>query len=121
MTTLELYLLTRVGNFHDFFMMIGVLSGIPIMICSALFFIVIDACNSGTKQQLVIFKKWAISISSICGISFFLATMTPSNKEIAFIITSKWVTNNEEMKKLPENVLKITNKFLEKYSDGDKK
>ena len=45
-----------------------------------------------------------------CG--FFL----PTNKELAVIITRHWAMNSEEMQKLPDNVVKTLNTFLEEYN-----
>lgn len=45
------------------------------------------------------------------------AVLIPSRQDVALIIAGHWASNNEEMKKLPDNVLKPLNNFLERANE----
>lgn len=72
------------------------------------------AVTSGTK----VFILGVILSTGSC----FGSKLMPSRSDIAIILAGSWVTNNEEMQKLPDNVLGVVNKYLSGYlEEGEKK
>ena len=50
-----------------------------------------------------------------------LAMFIPSEKQMMYIIGGYAATNVENIEKLPKNVVNAANKFLESYTDTEKK
>lgn len=122
MTTLELYLITRLDDIRSLLEAPGLIAlllaaitllGIALLICNTTddkpSDNIIRIINKALKITTCIF---IFSITVLPTIKAFI----PSTKDIAVIIAGKYATNSEEMKKLPDNVLKTFNTFLEKYN-----
>lgn len=66
-----------------------------------------------------IFKKYAMRLFTVIVILLSVSTgitvITPSRADIAVILAGTWATNNDEMKRLPDNVVGTINKFLDDY------
>lgn len=106
-----LYLITRLEGITVFETAGIVISG---MGCAALLIGLII----GTAEDfdcLPSIKKY-LKIAAICVFSFsFLRVFTPTVGEMAFIYLTPKVINNEQVQKIPENVLKLLNVKLEQY------
>lgn len=62
-------------------------------------------------------KKFIVAVIVLTIISIFV----PGEKQILTIAGGYAVTNDAEVKKLPDNILKAANSYLEKINDANKK
>lgn len=60
-----------------------------------------------------LYKKILVSLIVCFSISSFLNTALPSNKQMLMIAGGYAVSNNAELKAMPENVLKAVNSYLD--------
>jgi hypothetical protein len=44
-----------------------------------------------------------------------IASLLPTNKQLAMIVAGNWVVNSEDIRELPDNVAKTLNQFLDSY------
>jgi hypothetical protein len=51
--------------------------------------------------------------------SYAMSKLTPDRKDLAIIFAGSWATSNAEMQKLPENVVKTMNKFMDSYLEPE--
>lgn len=69
-------------------------------------------------------KPYKIRFIVISGIAFFISILTPSTSTCYLIFgvteTAKYINNNEEIKKLPDNAVKALNYWLEEQIKEDK-
>lgn len=119
MSVWELYWLTRLGPIHDFLKLISVLSGLTIVL--PLVGYIMCVIEDASKEVTDLVKKFLIVFSVVLTLSSLGQLFVPSNKDLTIILGGYWVTNSEEVKKLPENVAKTINDFLEKYQDDENK
>lgn len=59
------------------------------------------------------FKKLSVGAAWICGISLVLNLFVPSSKTIIAMVTVPAVVNNAEVQKLPTNLIRFINEYLE--------
>ncbi len=118
MSFLQLYLLTRLPQIHDLFLfsaatvlILGFITLFTIGIDAAL-----DASEASTKRFIIFIKYIAIIITPLA----IGATMIPDRSDMAIIFASHWASNSEEVKKLPDNVVKTMNKFMDQYIQDKK-
>lgn len=116
MSMWELYWLTRLHPVGKFFGLLAFVFFVILMIL-AFYMTCRSADGEDIKDESQVFKKVVIC-TLFCS---FAAILTPSNKDIAIILGGYWVSNSEEVKKLPVNVVKTVNDFLEKYQDDEEK
>jgi hypothetical protein len=67
-----------------------------------------------TYYYKAIVKPWLIGLLILCGIA---ATVLPSQKDMLLLVGGYAVTNNKELTKLPDNVLRAANTYLEAIQD----
>lgn len=117
-----LYWITRLESMKE---LCGVLMFIGIILSVVVGFIALfcyfDHASFG-KEEDNFFKKLKrafislIIVSTLFGVAYIFI---PTTKEVAFIYltskTTKWAENNEQVQKLPDNVLKMLNTKMEQY------
>ena len=107
-----IYLCGLADNFIILFGIIGGLFGV----ISIIYFFYWADCGKGSYK----IKYPIISITFI-----FLAMLIPSTKTCYLILgvteTVEYISNNEEIKKLPDNAVKALNYWLEEQVKEDKK
>lgn len=103
----ELYWLTRCQSLATLFFILCMVSSI-----TSCFLFVGSLMAINSSEQLLLKKgvKYALPLAFVSGI---FAALLPSNKDIALIYSGHFITHSEEMKKLPDNILKYLNTFLE--------
>lgn len=123
MSIFQLYLLTRAAPIQALFLIIAVISGI-----SLLAVLIGWGMERGVKwteeekvQLDVLMKGVAKKMTFVFCLSSSVAVLTPTPKELAMILGGYYISNSEEVKKLPSNVVKTMNDFLEKYQDKTEK
>jgi len=110
----SLYLITRLDNINELLCILCFVLFITIFILGFYTFHRWMECELDEDNNPNIIKSFKIVL--IC---FFIIlgiqAMVPSTKEMAFIILTPKVLNNEQVQKLPDNALKFLNKKLESY------
>lgn len=118
MSTFQLYLLTRLDAFSQTFNVLSWGTFILTLITAVFgLFHKAQIYDISFEEAFKATKYSAIVFCIIC----FISCLIPNKKDMALIVAGKWATNSAEMQKLPENVVKVTNKFLEEYLKDDKK
>lgn len=116
MTTWQLYLLTRLESFNTLFQVVMIISAISSVMVLFIAFI------AKTEEQLDVplFKKVLFTCLSVTVISSVIFTSIPTNKDLAIIFAGRYLTNSDEMKKLPDNAARVINNFLDQYKISEK-
>lgn len=135
----QIYLLTRLEGLRCLFVAVSIVSSIAIMFLLINGFVTRDSysewassnwasCSPGNRAE---FKKKYEDASGhirlamrvfipLAAVFATLAVFTPKSSDVALIIAGHWAMHNEEMKKLPDNVLKTLNSVLEKAQEAVK-
>ena len=119
MTIWQLYFLTRMEKLQD--LLCGVAAIFLILTACGAIGILISMVEDAEKETKAAVYRWVkigIAGSSIFGL---LTIAIPSNQDLAIILGGHFVTNQEEIKKLPANVAKTLNDFLERYQEKEEK
>lgn len=119
MSSLMVYLILILDNVQKLFIAFGIVSVITFVIM-----LIIICENSDYEDDLKRTLKWIKKPIIICFIvsilSFVISAFLPNTKQMATIIIVPKITNaisqNEELKKLPDNVLKLANEWIVKLS-----
>ena len=61
----------------------------------------------------VLKRKLVIGAILFC---FLMSILIPNEKQLAYLIGGYVATNNEQLAKLPNNILNLANKYLDKYA-----
>lgn len=67
-------------------------------------------------------SKWTMKVFVFSLVMIVLTSFNPSKKDLYFIIgggTALHVVSNEEVQKLPTNLARAANDWLERYYEGD--
>lgn len=102
----QIYLLTRMEDIKLVAILSSFLMG---LIC----ILIAGPITEGFTRSKDLKKPFQILLATFV-VSLITAVLTPTTKDIAIIISGHWATHNEEMKALPDNVLKVLNGLLEK-------
>ncbi len=122
MDLLQLYLflviLPNIGNAVVTFVIIGILG---LVSCLTVYgFAIIDEEENQEKRKSLL--RGIKIFGSILIISLIISSITPTDKQIYMVAGGYAATNDKELKKLPDNVLKAANSYLESLQkDLDKK
>jgi hypothetical protein len=118
MTYWELYWLTRL---QDLKCAIGVLSLLLLLSGIAASFLYTTNCDSYSEEGKIFarrsfkYTKISLFLSLFC---FVVQTFIPNTKDLALIYSGHFATHSEEMKKLPDNLLRYLNTFLEEKKES---
>lgn len=127
MTMFQLYILTRCQHINDMLCQaVAFLAGLVALICAISIlryvFIQLDEYRQVVKDEKVaavkktswpLLKRTAILLTIVS----ILAPLVPNNRDLYVMIGGYYVTNNDEIKKMPNNVLKAANNFLEEFAE----
>ncbi len=111
MSLFTIYLLTRLTAIADLALCLSIAAAAAILFCVLL--IVIEDLKELTPWVKRLFITFCITSS--------IFVLLPSTKEAFMIIGGYALVNNEEVQKLPANVLGAANGFLEEYIQDAKK
>lgn len=118
MSIFELYLLTRLDAINSGLTLVLVLS---LTAAGFIFlFASMENCSFNTSEEDKVVDKMykAAKKLVITGIiAGAIIMFIPTTKEVAVIYGLNYITNNEEAKKLPDNILKAVNKQLEEWQE----
>lgn len=101
------YVISILPNLGNFFVGIAAIG-------SFVLFISIMYHTLESKRMPKFFKFW---LPCIVVFSMLSASMIPSYKQMAFIVGGTWVASSEEVQKLPDNVAKTVNSYLEQLNE----
>lgn len=116
MSVWDIYWLTRLEPLQDFFEGVAIFFGLSG--CIATFIIAGCVLNEGARLKNF---WWSVILFICCSFSSALSVLMPTKSDLAIIFAGQWVTNSEEMQKLPNNVARTINKFMSEYLEGEKK
>lgn len=119
MSIWELYFLTRLEPVNIFVLTGAIICGIVLLVCT-IYYAMESSGGFGDESTLATLKNLRKRSFVIEVILSVLLVLLPTTKDMAIILGGYWVTNNKEVEKLPENVVKTVNSFLKKYHDDGK-
>lgn len=70
-------------------------------------------------KALRIYKTAAIALIVVGCLASIARAFLPTKTDLAIIFAGQWITNSEEVKALPDNVVKTMNKFMTDYIGDD--
>lgn len=111
MTTFQLYLLTRLPELHSLFVISSVVLIAAIVITGVFYFSTICDHIMRDEHNKAAYILKRLSVGAL--ISCTLSCLIPSKEDMAIIIVGKYITNNAEIAKLPDNVAATLNAWLE--------
>ena len=118
----ELYWLTRLDSFNNLttniiFMTITLILGL------ILWGIIYreNGNDDMVARGIKIHHKYIPRIIIVLFMIITLKIFIPTTKHVAIMLAGHWATNSEEMNKLPDNVVKTINTFLETYNKENNK
>lgn len=119
MSVFELYLITTFTESSKAFGVLGFLLAICATFGAAIKIGITydEHADEGNKQLVKVFPCKTIAVISF----LFLLTsfLSPSYKQLAIIYSGSFATNNAEAKQIPDNAMKVLNKFMQEYlNDG---
>ena len=106
MSMFELYLLTRLQP-------LLAVSIVGMVVSSFLAYAYWMGCVQGVENARNPSRIWT-GVAVIC---LLLTLLLPTTRSLAIIFAGHWATNSEEVAKLPDNVVKTINSFLEAEQD----
>lgn len=112
MTWFDVYLITRLSYVQGFFIITAIILG-----CSAFAVVFYSIVEEEWERTKTIFTRIVIGMF----ISILLACLTPNTKEVFTIYLVPKIANNEQVKRIPDNVLKFVNEYLEEKLDKQNK
>jgi hypothetical protein len=114
MSIWELYLLTRLDELSGFFRGIGIWG---IMASGAVILYMVPLWHTEDIDFVDVARKCRLKLIIIVTLtSWFVSGLIPTTKEAYIIAGGYYVTNLEGVEKLPPNVVKAANKFIEQYT-----
>lgn len=112
MTLTTLYLISILPNLGTFLLVLAVLS-------FALFLWIGAALMDHPKEKCLI--KYTLITGSVSLFFFILGSLIPTTSQMYLLVGGYLTTHNEEMQKLPKNVLGAANAWLESIEKEQKK
>jgi amino acid transporter len=114
----QLYWITRLDSICTLITVFLILILITIFIGGIIYFVEYQDrwTNEEDKKELKNKFKFINYLAIIEVIIIILSIFVPSQKDILTIYSAQWVTNSDEVKKLPDNTVKAINKLLEDYT-----
>lgn len=109
MSMWQIYWLTRLFNLQSALSVIAVVFGF------STFLFGISMVTEFKEKEKGIYKYWAKQSLTAFVSSMALFIFLPSKSDVAIMVAGSWATNSEEMKKLPDNVVKTINDFLSEH------
>ena len=110
-TSWEMYWLTRLDSINGWMVVIAIIS---VLVMGFLWIPYYTEGLNGTKGGKRIIRVYKIT-AAVFVVSSMICTFLPSTKEMVAIYLVPRMSNNDQVQKLPENVLKFMNKKLETW------
>lgn len=110
MTYWELYWITRLDSIQNTMGGICAVSFVGVCLIFAFFCMLV---SEGDTEYVPSVKRCIKYLATITLVSGFLNIMLPSNKDLALMMSGHFVTNSDQLQKLPDNLLKYLNDYLE--------
>ena len=115
LTNLYVYfvLLPRLNTFG-----VSVTVIIIIMLCLSLFVLLMGYLNNELPEEVWPHIKRTIKFLTISLILGCILQLAPDKDEVKYLVGGYVVANNEEVAKLPNNILGAVNSYLEEFKGG---
>lgn len=117
MSAWTIYLLTCVSRLGTTAVALSIVSGVALLISGVTLLWAVDDAKHLVPTIQRLFKRLVVSLLGF----ILLTTLTPNRQEMALIVVSGWVTNNEVVSKLPEEIAKAATEFLRNQTPPAKK
>jgi hypothetical protein len=117
MSPLTLYLLTRIDRIDNFFFTVSCLS-FTVSLFMLFGYLIYSEDEKIKADKFIWISKCSIVTCAIFG---FLLIWIPSKKDLAVIFGLSYVTQNQNITKIPDNAAKAVNKFLEDFLGEEEK
>ena len=125
MNSWTLYWFTRFEELHNWAGILTSILGIAVVVhllaCTIWLGIAADSYDDNEKKAAKSASKWAKLLIPLFTITSLMMILVPTNKQLAIIIAGSYVTQNEEMIKVPTKATKVLNKFMDEYLDEAEK
>jgi len=120
----ELYLLTRVGAINhlaEIIAVVGCVTGALAAVMLAMVWVDIyeDKEKEAFKQKAI--KKWMRIFPPTVVICVILLALVPTEKQAYLILGGAYATNIADIEKLPPNMVKTINNYLETFQEAPSK
>lgn len=103
-----LYLILRLDVFSHISNVAAIVAGIIFAVT-----LIAYAVNYNNEKDKKASKPWAVNFGIIFIISLLLTIAVPSTKQAAVIYCLPKIVNNEQVQKLPDNLLRLTNQWID--------
>lgn len=103
-----LYLILRLDAVSNAGFIFAIITGIIFAIT-----LLISALNYNDEEAKNATKPWAISFSVVFVITLLLTVMVPSTKQAAVVYCLPKIINNEQVQKVPDNLLRLANQWID--------
>lgn len=103
-----LYLILRLDAISNAGVVFTVITGIIFAVT-----LLIIALNYGDEEAKDFTKPWAVCFGVSFAITLFLAVMVPSTKQAAVVYCLPKIINNEQVQKVPDNLLRLANRWID--------
>lgn len=102
-----LYFILRLDVLSKASTMLAVVAGVVFAIT-----LLVVAINYNDEDAKSATKPWVISFGIASIIALLLTVMIPSTKQAAVIYCLPKIVNNEQVQKIPDNLLRLTNSWI---------
>lgn len=125
--TMMLYLFTRLDNIIVFCVTLVSISSISMLVLGIAYVMIRTSSfmDKDDENILASLKKWIIRLIVFTMFFSVLIIFIPSSKEVAFIYLggklADYGSNNEDLKQIPANAIKMLNNKMEQYLEEQKK
>src|SRR5579872_6900306 len=113
-----LYFLTRLDSLHAYLVFLSIAA--TCLLGALAFILFFCYVESAEDETIIMIHKGVKKCAWLAIILGLFTNMMPTNKDLAIILGGYYVTNSEEVKKLPNNVVHAMNDFLSQYADSTK-
>lgn len=109
------YLILRLDTLSSTSIILAIVAGV---VFAVTLFICATNYNSDTdKKTRKAAKPWAISFGIVFAFTLLFAVGLPSTKQAAVIYCLPKIVNNEQVQKMPNNLLKLANQWIDEHID----
>lgn len=115
----ELYLLTVISNLSYSLAIILTFSLLVVFFATIFLFMPILLGDEEDSERAKFTLKGMKPIYILCVVFCLFGALLPSEKQIYLIIGGAYATNIDGIEKLPANVVKAANAFLDQYNGDD--
>lgn len=103
-----LYLILRLDALSEAAFAFAIITGIIFAIT-----LIVSAINYNDEKAKKAAKPWAINFSIVFITTLLLAIAIPSTQQAAVIYCLPKIVNNEQVQKLPDNLLRLANQWID--------